>query len=214
MPTNNYIPAKVPDIDIGSHCRDHHHPPSPILFRELDTNSDGGISLTEWHAWFHKLISRGQLEEAETRLEWIEDRIKTCDSVVTPTEQSLAPSQRISIDRIAATKLKVRAAAAFDLIDEKCSKDGEVSRDELLKVLKQERLGAKILFRELDTNSDGGISLVEWYAWFHKSVAKGNVDEAEARLEWIEDRINSNRSVSEQRYYSVNSIPTLMAAFH
>ena len=162
-----------------------------ILFRELDTNSDGGISLTEWHAWFDKLISRGQIEEAGTRLEWIEDRINTCDTVVTPTEESLAPSQRISIDRIATEKLKARAAAAFDLIDEKCSKDGEVSRDELLKVLKQERLGAKVLFRELDTNSDGGISLKEWHAWFDKLTLKGGIEEADTRLEWIEDRINT-----------------------
>eukprot|EP00755_Sulcionema_specki_P000168 Sspe_Gene.114736::Locus_100954_Transcript_2_4_Confidence_0.556_Length_509::g.114736::m.114736 len=47
-----------------------------------------------------------------------------------------------------------RAAAVFDAIDRQCSTDGQVSFEELLKVLKQP-LAAKVLFRELDVNSDG-----------------------------------------------------------
>eukprot|EP01059_Diplonema_ambulator_P033553 TRINITY_DN708_c0_g1_i4.p1 TRINITY_DN708_c0_g1~~TRINITY_DN708_c0_g1_i4.p1 ORF type:complete len:856 (+),score=250.49 TRINITY_DN708_c0_g1_i4:70-2637(+) len=163
-----------------------------ILFRELDTNADGGISLTEWNAWFQRLTARGGLEEAQTQLEWIEDRLKTCTDLPTPEEVPLSPgAARIAKDKEVMADLKKRVKDAFDEIDAKCSQDGEVSRDELLRVLKQERLGAKVLFRELDTNFDGGISLTEWNAWFDRLATKGGAKEAETRLEWIEDRLRT-----------------------
>ena len=40
------------------------------------------------------------------------------------------------------------------------------------------RLGAKVLFRELDANSDGDITAQEWAAWFERLEGRGGSAES------------------------------------
>eukprot|EP01064_Diplonema_japonicum_P024098 TRINITY_DN3457_c0_g1_i1.p1 TRINITY_DN3457_c0_g1~~TRINITY_DN3457_c0_g1_i1.p1 ORF type:complete len:1224 (+),score=307.15 TRINITY_DN3457_c0_g1_i1:135-3674(+) len=161
-----------------------------ILFKELDENADGGISLTEWHHFFDSITLKSGFDEAESRIEWIEDRLAAASQTATPEQAPLDAHGIIHEKELRYAAMKDKAKQLFDAIDAECSQDGEVSREELLSVLSQERLGAKVLFRELDQNDDGGISLAEWHKWFDTLAGKGGIDEAESRLEWIEERLS------------------------
>lgn len=58
-----------------------------------------------------------------------------------------------------------------------------MSKGELSSVLKEERLAAKVFFRELDADASGDVSLLEWMRWLAGNATAPTV------LEWIEDRL-------------------------
>ena len=161
-----------------------------VLFKELDENSDGGISETEWLHWFDILLVKGH-DEAESQIEWIEEALSAPHEKSTiETESSAVRLEHANEPR---EKLVARAKAEFQLILKKTGKPstGEVSKEELTKVLRKDKLAAKVLFKQLDENSDGGISEKEWLHWFDILLVKGH-DEAESQIEWIEAALDNN----------------------
>lgn len=195
-----------------------------LLFKELDTNHDGRITRMEWHAWFDRVITKGSIESGEDQAAWIEDRIQHAKAGTPASpctaplgvEQARAnePSARVAEMRQEEAALRDRAAHAFDAIDAQCNRDGEVSRDELLRVLRQERLAAKVLFRELDENSDGGISLTEWHTWLDRVMKKGGTDEVESRLEWIEDRLHTAKQPRASKEFEIEVLTQRSSDLH
>eukprot|EP01062_Namystynia_karyoxenos_P082490 TRINITY_DN9304_c0_g1_i2.p1 TRINITY_DN9304_c0_g1~~TRINITY_DN9304_c0_g1_i2.p1 ORF type:complete len:815 (+),score=258.26 TRINITY_DN9304_c0_g1_i2:82-2445(+) len=80
-----------------------------------------------------------------------------------------------------------RARAAFERVDALCSKDGSISKKELTRLLREDRLAAKVLFNELDTNTSGEVDMDEWIALFTRLERNGQ--SASGMLEWLEGRL-------------------------
>ena len=97
------------------------------------------------------------------------------------------------------------AERTFADVDSLCQKDGSISKEELGRVLGEERLAAKILFHELDENHSGEIDVEEWIHWFERLNRK---DGAGNMLQWIEERLDTTKK-TKKIGFSVESTVTL-----
>eukprot|EP01060_Flectonema_neradi_P038764 TRINITY_DN824_c3_g1_i1.p1 TRINITY_DN824_c3_g1~~TRINITY_DN824_c3_g1_i1.p1 ORF type:complete len:862 (+),score=200.38 TRINITY_DN824_c3_g1_i1:79-2664(+) len=97
------------------------------------------------------------------------------------------------------------AERTFAEVDSLCQKDGSISKDELGRVLGEEKLAAKILFHELDENHSGEIDLEEWIHWFERLNRK---DGAANMLQWIQERLDTTKK-TKKIGFSVDSTVTL-----
>eukprot|EP01062_Namystynia_karyoxenos_P073942 TRINITY_DN70759_c0_g1_i1.p1 TRINITY_DN70759_c0_g1~~TRINITY_DN70759_c0_g1_i1.p1 ORF type:complete len:384 (+),score=115.78 TRINITY_DN70759_c0_g1_i1:123-1154(+) len=166
-----------------------------VLFRELDVDSDGSVTLAEWFAWFDRL---GSEEDVENQLEWIEGTLAgrleevqgtSTAAVESAGEWAAVPVGRAADIRDSRKQLRQRAQQAFAEIDKVLAKDGQVTKPELLRVLRQERLAAKLLFSELDQNADGSLSLKEWLDWVDRVCRSEGEERMSDRLDLIEERL-------------------------
>ncbi|KAJ9453225.1 hypothetical protein DIPPA_12329 [Diplonema papillatum] len=97
--------------------------------------------------------------------------------------------------------LEARARKAFDAIDSLIQRDGTISKSGLCRALREEKLGAKVLFHELDANDNGEIHIGEWLHWLGRLQKR---ESAENMIEWIEERLESSKSVKEVGFASPN----------
>lgn len=120
-------------------------------------------------------------------LEWVEERLERAQTrhvSFTPAAAAAEQRQRQSSQPSGfGDERRRRAETAFASIDAQCQQDGCVSKEELSIVLREDKLAAKVLFRELDTDASGDVSMTEWLDWLSTSQT------AESVLEWIEDRL-------------------------
>ena len=125
------------------------------------------VSPAEWDAWLRSFGSG-----AELTLNWLESRVEATKG------GGWCP------------EFEDRVAQVFKKVDGLLKWDGEIDKAELLSLLKQTPLAAKVLFSELDTNSDGGVSVTEWCKWFKDICVRQGNGAALDRLEWIEESLN------------------------
>eukprot|EP01063_Lacrimia_lanifica_P001751 TRINITY_DN10906_c0_g1_i1.p1 TRINITY_DN10906_c0_g1~~TRINITY_DN10906_c0_g1_i1.p1 ORF type:complete len:269 (+),score=119.49 TRINITY_DN10906_c0_g1_i1:81-887(+) len=138
------------------------------LLPHLHANDEGMVTNAEWCTWLCSV------ENLFNVLEWVEQQLL------------LSPVLGWNAD------LERRVGRTFDLIDAQFDRNGVVDRDELIKALSKFSLTAKVLFKELDCNSDGGVSIAEWTNWFKKVCMEKGSEIAADRLEWVEECLDEN----------------------
>ena len=126
---------------------------------------DDVVTVKEWNSWLAGCTNTASL------LGWIESR-----RMDNPAD-GWTP------------EIEERVSSVFSKIDSLLDWNGEVDKQELLSVLKQTPLAAKVLFSELDCNSDGGVSVSEWTSWFKGICVKNGPGASLDRLEWIEESL-------------------------
>jgi len=150
---------------VGGGFRPHHTPPS---FDQIDSNSDGGISLDEFKSaapkgadsakseeLFKKIDTDGDGSLSKTESDAFKDKAKKADSLL----QSFLFSLRSDGTQNTQTASTNDFASAFQQVDSDSS--GGISKDEFSSAFGDSRLGGdrlSQLFSALDGDGDGSVS--------------------------------------------------------
>lgn len=143
-------------------------PPKPPSFDQIDSNSDGGISLDEFESaapkgadsskseeLFKKIDSDGDGSISKTESDAFKDKARKADSLL----QSLLFSLQNDGTQNAQTASTGDATSAFGQIDSDAN--GGISKDEFNSAFSDSRMGSdqlNQLFSSLDQNGDGSVS--------------------------------------------------------
>ena len=136
-----------------------------VFIPSLKPDENGQVTKELWNNWLINIPSK----QREITVSWLTKKSQQQSSSDTRTADT---SKRIDL--------------VFENVDDRVSKDGSVTLEELLNVLQQDRLSAKILFAELDCNSNGRISKTEWDEYFKSIATSRGSDAVTSRLEWLE----------------------------
>eukprot|EP01063_Lacrimia_lanifica_P041460 TRINITY_DN9685_c0_g1_i1.p1 TRINITY_DN9685_c0_g1~~TRINITY_DN9685_c0_g1_i1.p1 ORF type:complete len:293 (+),score=120.54 TRINITY_DN9685_c0_g1_i1:110-988(+) len=142
------------------------------LLPYLKPDGEGYLNAEAWGSWLATSQNPSQA------LDWIEERLLLCP----------VPGWTADFEK--------RVRDAFDMIDKRFEWNGEVDHTELMSVMSKFTLTAKVLFKELDCNADGGVSITEWLTWFKKICMTEGPEIAMDRLEWIEECLQETDKTS------------------
>ncbi len=154
---------------IGGGARPHHKPPS---FEQIDSNSDGGISLDEFESaapkgadsskseeLFKKIDADGDGSISKAESDAFKDKAKKADSLLQSFLFSLQAGGPQKADTASDSDADKDAKSAFSAID--TDANGGISKDEFSAAFKDSRLNSdqlNKLFSTLDQNGDGSVS--------------------------------------------------------
>ncbi|WP_038368166.1 EF-hand domain-containing protein [Bosea sp. UNC402CLCol] len=154
---------------VGGGFRPHHKPPS---FDQIDSNSDGGISLDEFESaapkgadsakseeLFKKIDTDGDGSITKAESDAFKDKAKKADSLLQSFLFSLQAGGTQNAQAASDSDSDKDSKSAFDAIDSDVN--GGISKDEFSAAFKDSRLNSdqlNRLFSSLDKNGDGSVS--------------------------------------------------------